>query len=178
MSRLLFFVSFLIVGAAAPSHAEDAPVPATAIADAAPMPNDAVAEAEVRDVVERFRVAIVAGDGDALRALFLPEPRVWVSVLDDAGLARADAREPGASRLRPDTYERFAESVEDSAGREEEVFSGVQIRTDGLVATVVFDFEYRIDGKVGNRGLETWHLVRTDAGWKIVSLVYSSRSRP
>ncbi|MFZ5636115.1 MAG: nuclear transport factor 2 family protein [Pseudomonadota bacterium] len=178
MSRPVLFALLSIACTVLSAQAAPLAVPESVAAGAEPARNDAAAEVEVRAVIERFRTAIIAGDGDALRALFLPEPRAWVSVLDDAGLARVRARDPLASRVRPDTYERFARSVQENAGREEEVFSGIGIRTDGLVATVVFDFDYRIDGKVGNRGLEAWQLVRTDAGWKIVSLVYSSRSRP
>lgn len=131
-------------------------------------PNDPDAEAEVREVVERFRAAIAAGDGDALRALFLPRGGAWIS-LDRRG---ATSETPGPSRLVPSSYRNFARDIEQ--GGREETFSGIGIRTDGSVASVDFDFEFLIRGKRINRGLEAWHLVKTDAGWKIVSVVYSS----
>lgn len=137
---------------------------------------DASADAQVREVVERFRKAIIAGDGDALRALFLPQPQTWISVSSDESHARARAVDPKATRLHPGSYDRFADDIAANPGREEEVFSNIDVRTDGAVAAVVFDFVYRIDGKAGNRGQEAWHLVKTDDGWKIVSLVYSNHS--
>lgn len=140
--------------------------------------NDIVAEAQVRDVIERFRAAIIAKDGDALRALFLPAPHAWVSVDGEARHARAIAKRPDAKRLRPGSYQAFAEDVETSTTDDEEVFSDIDIRTDGAVATVVFDFVYLSDGKEGNRGLEAWQLVKSDNGWKIVSLIYSNQVPP
>ena len=134
------------------------------------------AEAQVREVIETFRTAIIAGDGEALRGLFLPEPQAWLSVLSDEEYADARAKDPKAARLQPGSYARFAESVAANPGREEEVFSNIDVRTDGAVAAVVFDFVYLSDGKASNRGQEAWHLVKTGDGWKIVSVVYSSHS--
>lgn len=164
---------------AAASAAEGPTTPAAQTAaptaEAPPLANDAAAEREIRTVVEAFRAAIVAGDSDALRALFLPGSQAWLSVRDDADLARARERDPAAGRLVPGSYDEFARLIANR--RQEEVFTGIQIRTDGLVAVVVFDFVYRHDGKAVNRGLETWQLAKTDDGWKIVSLTYSSHHR-
>jgi hypothetical protein len=49
----------------------------------------------------------------------------------------------------------------------------VRIDTNGAVASVYFDFDFLIDGKVGNRGSETWQMVRAEEGWKISSMLYS-----
>lgn len=131
--------------------------------------SDPEAEAEVREVVERFRAAIVKGDGASLRALFLPQGGAWLSV--DRRPAEGQIT---MLRLEPGSFESFARSIERADRRQEEVFSGIDIRTDGAVASVDFDFVYLVDGKRINRGLEAWQLAKTDSGWKIVSLVYSS----
>ena len=46
--------------------------------------------------------------------------------------------------------------------------------SDGAVASVYFHFDFVIDGKVENRGDETWQLVKTADGWRIVAISYSS----
>ena len=97
-------------------------------------------------------------------------------MLGDEDYANARARNPKAARLQPGSYASFAESIAANPGREEEVFSNIDVRTDGAIAAVVFDFVYLSDGKASNRGQEAWHLVKTDNGWKIVSMVYSSHS--
>ena len=46
------------------------------------------------------------------------------------------------------------------------------------MASVAFDYRFLGDGKETNRGQEVWSLVRTDAGWKIVSVIWSLRWTP
>ncbi|MBS0198896.1 MAG: nuclear transport factor 2 family protein [Proteobacteria bacterium] len=136
-------------------------------------PNDAAAEAQVREVIRRFDAAIVAGDGATLRSLFLPQPSAWASVLGDAEYARLKARRPEAQRVRPSAYEQFAAMVETAKLPQRERFTDIDIRTDGAMASVSFDYVYEEDGVAQNRGIESWQLVKADDGWKIVSMLYS-----
>lgn len=136
-------------------------------------PNDAAAEAQVREVIRRFDAAIVARDGATLRSLFLPQPSAWASVLGEADYARLKERRPEAKRVRPDTYERFAAMVETAKLPQRERFSDIDIRTDGAMASVSFDYVYEEDGVAQNRGIESWQLVKLDDGWKIMSMLYS-----
>ncbi|WP_374249515.1 nuclear transport factor 2 family protein [Thermomonas sp.] len=136
-------------------------------------PNDAVAEAQLREVIRRFDAALVARDGATLRGLFLPQPGAWASVLGDAGYARLKVRRPDAQRVRPDSYGHFADMVEAAERPQRERFSDIDIRTDGAMASVSFDYVYEEDGVAQNRGIESWQLVKLDDGWKIMSMLYS-----
>ena len=144
-----------------------ATAPAAATTDTAP------AEAAIREVIAQFQQSIVAKDGTRLRSLFLPERQSWYSVASERELQQRRARKPDAARFRASDYDSFARSIEQSKTAEEERFSNIRIHTDGAVASVHFDFVYLNDGKPTNQGQEAWHLIRTDAGWKIVSLIYS-----
>jgi hypothetical protein len=42
---------------------------------------------------------------------------------------------------------------------------------------VYFDFIFLVDGKETNRGSETWVLVKSDGGWRIADITYSSNPR-
>ena len=57
----------------------------------------------------------------------------------------------------------------------EEVFRDVTIDTDGLVASVNFDYSVLRDGQESHWGREMWHLVHTEDGWKIISVIWSQR---
>jgi ketosteroid isomerase-like protein len=127
----------------------------------------------IRQVVQQFQSAIVARDGKTLGSLFVQDGGSWLSVLDDAAYAAARARNPAAKKLEPSTWQKFADSVQHSAKPIEERFHDVRIETNGTVASVWFDFDFLVDGKVTNRGSETWQLVRTGDGWKIQSMLYS-----
>ena len=130
-------------------------------------------DADIRQLVQQFQAAIVARDGKALGSLFVQEGGSWWSVLDEPTYAAAKARNPAARRLEPWTWQKFADFVTHSARPIEERFYDVRVRANGSVASVWFDFDFLVDGKVTNRGSETWQLVRTDDGWKIVAMLYS-----
>jgi ketosteroid isomerase-like protein len=127
----------------------------------------------IRQVVQQFQSAIVARDGKTLGSLFVQDGGSWLSVLDDAAYAEAKARNPAVKKLIPSTWQKFADFVQHSAKPIEERFYDVRIDTNGTVASVWFDFDFLVDGKVTNRGSETWQLVRTDDGWKIQAMLYS-----
>ena len=127
----------------------------------------------IRQVVQQFQSAIVARDGKTLGSLFVQDGGSWLSVLDDAAYAEAKARNPAAKKSMASTWQKFADFVQHSARPVEERFHDVRIDTNGTVASVWFNFDFLVDGKVTNRGSETWQLVRTDDGWKIQAMLYS-----
>ena len=135
-------------------------------------------QAQVQQVVETFRSAIIARDGAALNALFLPGHDSWFSVDSVAEHRRRVEKHPAAPRLHPSTSARFAESIANGKQRAEEVFENVKIHADDAIASVHFDYVFLTDGKPSNHGQEAWQLVNTAQGWKIVSLVYSVDTAP
>lgn len=144
-------------------------------------PNDPRDVAAVRQVVEAFRTSIVEKDKAKFTRLFFsenPERVNWQFVNDDARMARFHSlkRDAKKSRYIPaSNYLNFIDSVVSSAKSSEEVFSEIRIDTDGEVASVDFDYAYLEDGRQTNWGREMWHLVRTEVGWKIISVIWSIR---
>jgi opacity protein-like surface antigen len=131
------------------------------------------AQAQVRQVVERFRTAVIAHDQAALEALFVPEGGAWFEVLGEGAFQRIKAEKPDLSRVHADSYRHFAAFVGGSKQAIEERFDNVRIHTDGAVASVYFDFVFLVDGKPNNVGSETWQLVHTNEGWRISAMAYS-----
>lgn len=133
------------------------------------------AEHEVREVIARFDAAIQARDGDGVRALFYRPQGAWAAVEAVAPRSPlADADQVGG--FYPGSHEEFARLVESSGPPMRESFQHIDVRTDGLVAVVSFDYVFLAGGVPQNRGFETWQLAKTAAGWKIVSLLYSIRA--
>jgi len=129
--------------------------------------------AAIRQVVQQFQAAIVAHDGKAIGSLFLQDHDSWLSVFDAPTLAKARQRHPDIKKVVRSTRQKFAEFVQASPNAIEERFYNVRIDTNGAVGSVYFDFDFLEDGKVTNRGAETWQMVRTEDGWKISSMLYS-----
>lgn len=137
--------------------------------------------AALRKVAEDYRVAIIKKDQPAFANLFYsqdPSQVIWQFVVDDELVRRNKATKPDsikARRLPQWTYASFIDYVAKSKDTAEDVFSDLQIDTDGDVASINYDYQYLVNKKETNHGREMWHLVRTEAGWKIISVIWSIR---
>ncbi len=144
--------------------------------------NDPKDVAAIREVVEAFRTSIIKKDKATFVGLFYsdkPEHMTWQFVDDDIRVARFKEFAPEARKaLRvPDSnYLNFIDGItQDGAKPSEEPFRDVIIDTDGEIASVNFDYSFLLDGEEMNWGREMWHLVRTEEGWKIISVIFSQR---
>ena len=103
----------------------------------------------------------------------------WQFVDDDIRVARFEKFAPEARKaLRvPDSnYLTFIDGITKSDAKpSEEIFRDIIIDTDGEIASVNFDYSFLLDGKEANWGREMWHMVRTEEGWKIISVIFSQR---
>jgi hypothetical protein len=137
--------------------------------------------AAVMRIVESFRTSIINKDKAAFMSLFFsdkPEAITWQAVVDDPSLEQIRLKRPQAikARQRPDNnFVAFIDGIVASKTTEEEKFSDVRVDTDGEVASVSFDYVYLSNAEAANSGREKWLLVRTEQGWKIVSVVYTIR---
>lgn len=131
-------------------------------------------EAAIRAVIETFRTAIIAKDKVALNRLPASDGISFLSAIDPATLARVRQRRPEAKRLQIGSYAEFVAEITTSKVAQEEIFSNITIRSDGSVAAVTFDYDFRENGVVTNSGLESWGMVHGDDGWKIASIIYSA----
>lgn len=131
--------------------------------------------AAIRALVGAFRTAIHNKDEAAFRALFIDGPVVWQSVDSDA--TRAAEGRPGRDPVErtPDkTPASFIRGIVRHPGRTDESMTNIRVASDGVIASVSFDFVYSQDGRPLNWGLESWQLLNTAAGWRIVSVVWSN----
>lgn len=165
--RVIAFVAFGILAGAQPVKAKN---------------NDSRDVAEVQEIVEKFRASIISKDKATFTSIFYsdkPENVIWQFVTDDARVARIQKTNPEerkAYRIPEKNYLSFIDGITKLGAKpREEIFRNVVIDTDGEIASVNFDYSYLADRKETNWGREMWHLVRTESGWKIISVIYSVR---
>lgn len=154
------------------AHAQDATPVATAY-------TQEQARQDIGKVIEAFRTAILDKDKPKFLALFPASgPVAWQSVIGDDNLRHMRLKRPETGKANPNpkySHLSFIDNIVSEPERSEETFDNIRIDTDGEIASVAFDYRFLSDGRETNRGLESWSLVRTDAGWKIVSVVWSMR---
>jgi len=131
-------------------------------------------KAEIGKVIEQFQAALKAHDAKGVSALFLDENVSWYTAMGEASFTKVKAKHPDAMPYRAGALKAFTDVIGSGKVAVEERFHDVRIDTDGTVASVYFDFDFLANGDVDNRGAETWQMIRTPAGWKIVAMLYSS----
>ncbi|MCY1074279.1 hypothetical protein [Archangium lansingense] len=137
----------------------------------------AAARQQITTVVDDFREAIIQKDRKKFLGLFLRGDITWQSVDGDELLKRRRQKNPKATRLSIDARQNpttFIDEIVADAERSEEKFTNVRIDTDGTIASVSFEFTFHLGDRIINRGQESWHLVNTDSGWKIASVIWSN----
>jgi len=139
--------------------------------DGAATPQDAAAIQHVMDV---YHHAVATHDGQAVSALFLDRGGNLVSVLSGKAFAVARTKNASIQKVRITSAQDFAKFVASTTSSLDPRHTDVRITSDGTVASVYFHFDFVIDGKVENHGDETWQLVKTADGWRIVAITYSS----
>jgi hypothetical protein len=130
--------------------------------------------ADIQHVMDTYHHAVVTHDGKTVSELFLDHGSTWVTVLSDKAFATEKAKNAAAQKFRVSSYQNFATFLSSNKSVLDPQHSDVQIMSDGSVASVYFHFEFMTDGKVENRGDETWQLIKTADGWRIVAITYSS----
>jgi len=142
------------------------------------LPAAASDTAAIDQMMTSFHAAVVSHDGERLKGFFLPQGAAWFNVLSDEALARIRVKSPDAVKMRPGSYQDFASFVSSSKADLDPRHSEVEVRSDETVATAWFRFRFMIGGEEKNHGFETWQLVKTEQGWRIAAIAYSSDPAP
>jgi ketosteroid isomerase-like protein len=130
--------------------------------------------ADIQHVMDVYHHAVVTHDGKGVAALFVDQGSTWMNALSDQGFATEKAKKPSTQKVHVGSYQQFASFVSSTKSALDPRHTDVQIMSDGTVASVYFHFDFVMDGKVENHGDETWQLIKTADGWRIVAIIYSS----
>lgn len=120
----------------------------------------------VQEVLEAYKKALKALDRTAFKTLFYSQIAPIYGVYKGA-----DGKDVGISLHGSDYIDQFIRGKY----KPEQKFWNLDIRVDGLVAVITSDFSFHIDGEKTNWGTESWHLVHTEGGWKILAIIFSVR---
>ncbi|WP_294230299.1 hypothetical protein [Chryseobacterium sp. sg2396] len=128
---------------------------------------------EIHNVIRQFKESIIRKDSAAFHSLFHENPLVWTSVVKNRSQQKRLEKNP-ANRKNyfKDTYQNFFRYIMEK-GHKQEKFKNIRIINDDVVASVTFDYLFLEEDKVTNWGTESWHLIKAEGKWKIVSIIYS-----
>ena len=134
----------------------------------------------INKVIEDFQTAIKKRDPKLLSTLVLNS-----HILFDAPWAPDDVLKVRETRdvtfngIRAGGYNDFARFIGTTKENVEEKFYNIKITQDGHLAWVMFDYEFVVEGKTQNYGVETWQMMKVPNNeWKIFSVVWSMHPGP
>lgn len=130
-------------------------------------------QTEIQNVIRQFKESIIQKDSAAFHSLFHENPVVWTGIVKNRSQQKRLEKNPGNRKnYFKDTYENFFRYIMEK-GHKEEKFKNIRIINDDVVASVTFDYSFLEEDIVTNWGSESWHLIKAEGTWKIVSIIYS-----
>ena len=154
-----------------------APLPSAAVTQRAPTSMAPATDQDrraIEQVIAQFKAALSAKDAAALTALFYEGNVVWLASPHPA--SRAFVAERTGKPVPVIQNEGAIGLLEQARAANiaiEERFYAPTINSDGQIATLTFDYDFLANGEVQNWGRESWQLVKTDSGWRILHLLFS-----
>jgi len=130
----------------------------------------------IGNLVEAFRQDIIRKDGSALTKLMLHPNVLFHSIGNQASVDNARKLDAQFDGIGPSALDGFVTFLATSKDTLEERFHNVEIRQDGDLGLVTFNYDFVINGKVHNSGLEHWQVRKIDGQWKILSVTWTAYS--
>jgi hypothetical protein len=132
---------------------------------------------QIRGVLEEFRQDIIRKDGDAITKLMLYPNVLFHSIDNQETVDNARKLNAQFDGIGPSALDGFVTLLATSKDKLEERFQNVEIRQDGDLGLVTFNYDFVINDKVHHSGLEHWQVRKIDGQWKILSVTWTSYDR-
>ena len=132
---------------------------------------------KIGNLVEEFRQDIIRKDGYALTKLMLHPNVLFHSIDNQESVDSARRLNAQFDGIGPSALDGFAKLLATSKDKLEERFRNIEIRQDGPLGLVTFNYDFVVNDKITNSGIEHWQVCRIDGQWKILSVTWTSYDR-
>ena len=130
--------------------------------------------AKINTVLEEFRQDIIHKDGYAITKLILNPNVLFHQINNQEEVDNARKQNAQFNGVGPSQLDGFVKYLATSKDKLEERFHNIEIRQDGDLGLVTFNYDFLENEKVTNFGVEHWIVCKIDSQWKILSLVWTS----
>lgn len=130
--------------------------------------------AKIGSVLEEFRQDLIRKDGYAITKLVLNPNVLFHQINTKEEIDRTRKINAQFDGIGPSQLDGFVKFLATSKDKLEEKFRNIEIRQDGDLGLATFNYDFLVDDKVTNSGVEHWIVCKVDGQWKILSLVWTS----
>jgi ketosteroid isomerase-like protein len=128
---------------------------------------------KIRSVLEEFRQDVIHKDAYALTKLMLNPNVLFHSIDNQEAVDSARKYNARFDGIGPSALDGFAKFLSTSKDKLEEKFHNIEIRQDGDLGLVTFNYDFVINDIVTNSGVEHWEVRKIDGQWKILSVTWT-----
>ncbi len=128
---------------------------------------------KIGNLLEEFRQDILRKDGYALTKLMLYPNVLFHSIDDQESVDSARRLNAQFDGIGPSALDGFVKLLATSKDKLEERFQNIEIRQDGDLGLVTFNYDFVRNDKVHHSGLEHWQVRNFDGQWKILSVTWT-----
>jgi hypothetical protein len=132
--------------------------------------------AKISNLLEEFRQDIIRKDGYAITKLVLNPNVLFHSIDNQESVDNARRLNAQFDGIGPSALDGFVTSLATSKDKLEEKFQNTEIRQDGNLGLVTFNYDFVINDKIHHSGLEHWQVRKIDGQWKILSATWTKYS--
>jgi hypothetical protein len=129
--------------------------------------------AKIRSVLEEFRQDIIHKDGYAITKLILNPDVLFHHINNQEEVDSARKSNAQFDGVGPSQLDGFVKLLATSKDKLEEKFYNIEIRQDGPLGLVTFNYDFVINDKVHHSGFEVWQVCKIDGQWKILSVTWT-----
>jgi hypothetical protein len=129
--------------------------------------------AKIHSLLEEFRQDIIHKDGYAIAKLMLNPNVLFHHTNTQEEIDSARKSNPQFDGIGLSQLDGFAKLLATSKDKLEEKFRNIEIRQDGPLGLVTFNYDFVINDKVHHSGLEVWQVCKIDEQWKILSVAWT-----
>ena len=128
---------------------------------------------KIRSVLEEFRQDIIHKDGYAITKLILNPDVLFHHINNQEEVDSARKYNAQFDGVGPSQLDGFVKLLATSKDKLEEKFYNIEIRQDGDLGLVTFNYDFVINDKVHHSGVEHWQVCKIDGQWKILSVTWT-----
>lgn len=128
---------------------------------------------QIENLLTQFQDAITSKDSTSFNKLFFDEDVKFIGIMSEKTEASIKKKYHDFQGVSVGKSRKFISQICNSPKNHEENFYSPVIKTDGIIATVSFDYTYLVDKKMIQWGQEIWNLVYTENNWLITGVTFS-----
>ena len=130
---------------------------------------------ELNQVIIEFEKSIEEKDSIRFGKLFFHEKVPFVGIMSEETEMSIKKNYPDFEGIAVSNSNKFISEICATEKEQKEKFYNIEIETDGVIASINFDYSFHSDNKIIQWGNEHWNLVYVDKKWLITDVIYSIR---